>query len=516
MGISSGVARKANPIPSRKHSEPRFLAAESARLLPFRHFSFVARAEMAYALRVPHRRSWGVGRSCLMVSVAEPVASALVGVGVKTKCVADETSAIAELGREPFVAAIVSHDVGPAAISSLVSCAKMRHPEVAVVVLGSTSTVEEAVEVMRRGATDYLPPPLELPVLLLRLQRIVEARAAAEPTVHARSAPKLPGLIGSSSAMGRVYDTIEKVSRYRTNILLLGESGTGKELIARALHARGPRRQHLFVPLNCATLGRELLENELFGHERGAFTGANERKKGLFELADGGTLFLDEIAEMDPSTQAKLLRVLERNEFRRVGGTEKVKVDLSVVAATNRNLSDLIASGRFREDLYYRLKVVTLVVPPLRERREDIPALIDFFIDDFNRRNDGKIKGISPQLLRRFMEHGWPGNVRELKNAVESAAVLAPGHVLDQTVDGEGFEAPASPPTSRSFAPAIFAEQTASELRIPLPSPLAEVERRVILAQVLRCATKREAAETLGIGLRTLYTKLREYGLEQA
>src|SRR5204862_1605670 len=171
--------------------------------------------------------------------------------------------------------------------------------------------------------------------------------------------------------------------RYKTNVVILGDSGTGKELIARALHSLGPRRQNVFVPLNCTTLGRDILENELFGHERGAFTGANERKKGLFELADGGTLFLDEIGELDPSTQAKLLRVIERNEFRRVGGTGKIKVDLSLIAATNRNLDEAIASGRFREDLYYRLKVVTIEVPPLRDRREDIPALIDSFVTDF-------------------------------------------------------------------------------------------------------------------------------------
>jgi DNA-binding NtrC family response regulator len=480
----------------------------------FRHFRLPNCAKCRTMLRVPHRRAWALGRSCLLVCgsvVGKPVAAALTGVGFKVKPAADEATAIVDLAREPFATAIVSHDVGPAAISRLVSAAKMRHPDVAVVVLGTTSTVEEAVDVMRRGATDYLPPPLDLPVLLLRLQRIVEQRDKDQPTARSRKASELPGLVGTSPAMGRVYDTIEKVSRYKTNVLLLGESGTGKELIARALHARGPRRKHLFVPLNCATLGRELLENELFGHERGAFTGANERKKGLFELADGGTLFLDEIAEMDPSTQAKLLRVLERNEFRRVGGTDKVKVDLSVIAATNRNLPDLIAAGRFREDLYYRLKVVTLVVPPLRERREDIPALIDAFIDDFNRRNNGKIKGVAPQLLRKFMEHAWPGNVRELKNAIESAAVLA----VDQTIDGDGFDAVATVPSAGKAA-TISAAVVENELRIPLPSPLAEVERRLILAHLQRYPTKREAAQTLGIGLRTLYTKLREYGLERS
>jgi DNA-binding NtrC family response regulator len=212
---------------------------------------------------------------------------------------------------------------------------------------------------------------------------------------------------------------------------------------------------------------------------------------------------------MDPSTQAKLLRVLERNEFRRVGGTTKIKVDLSVIAATHRNLHDLIASGKFREDLYYRLKVVTLVVPPLRERKEDIPALIDFFIADFNRRSSGKINGVAPPLLRRFMEHNWPGNVRELKNAIESAAILAPA----QTIDGDGFEI--SPATGRAVIATPPAPENASgELRVPVTVSLAEMERRLILAQVERCATKREAAAALGIGVRTLFTKLREYGVQ--
>jgi DNA-binding NtrC family response regulator len=320
----------------------------------------------------------------------------------------------------------------------------------------------------------------------------------ARPVAGAEELP-LPGLVGSSTAMALLHDTVEKVARYKTNVLLLGESGTGKELVARALHARGPRRHKLFVPVNCATLGRELLENELFGHERGAFTGATERKKGLCELADGGMLFLDEIGEMDPSTQAKLLRVLERNEFRRVGGTEKVKVDLSVIAATHRNLADGIAQGNFREDLYYRLKVVTIVIPPLREHREDIPALIDHFIADFNARNGQpahpRIRGISPALLRRFMEHDWPGNVRELKNAVESAAILA----SHETLEVDALEGGAR------------AREAGDHVVIPADATLADAERRIIFARLGRARTRMEAARTLGIGLRTLYTKLRQY-----
>jgi DNA-binding NtrC family response regulator len=322
-------------------------------------------------------------------------------------------------------------------------------------------------------------------------------------------------VVGSSPAMRRLYASIEKISRYKSNVLLLGESGTGKEIIARALHERGPRRQHLFVPVNCATLGRDILENELFGHERGAFTGANERKKGLFELADGGTFLLDEIAEMDLSTQAKLLRVLERSEFRRVGGTAKVKVDLSIIAATNRNLEEAIAAGRFREDLYYRLKVVTLVVPPLRERREDIPALVEAFVADFNRRTGGRIAGVEPAALEALVQRDWPGNVRELRNAVEGACVLA----MDDTVKLEDLGepdarvAPSLPPLPRARTPARAAplpepRPIGGNITIPIGCSLAEAERRIILANLAHYGTRARAARALGVGLRTLYTKL--------
>jgi DNA-binding NtrC family response regulator len=265
--------------------------------------------------------------------------------------------------------------------------------------------------------------------------------------------------------------------------------------------------------VNCATLGREILENELFGHERGAFTGANERKRGLFELADGGTFFLDEIAEMDIATQAKLLRVLERSEFRRVGGTGKVKVDLSIIAATNHDLEQAISAGRFREDLYYRLKVVTLVVPPLRDRREDIPALVDAFVADFNRRSGGRISGVEPSALRRLAERDWPGNVRELRNAVEGACVLATGDVVTVEDLGEHGAPPeraravraAPPPRGQRRAPAPGG---AAGVAIPPDCTLEEAERRIVLAALRHHGTRARAARALGIGLRTLYTKL--------
>jgi DNA-binding NtrC family response regulator len=314
--------------------------------------------------------------------------------------------------------------------------------------------------------------------------------------------------------MRRLQAKIERISRYKSNVLLLGESGTGKEIIARALHERGPRRGHLFVPVNCATLGREILENELFGHERGAFTGANERKRGLFELADGGTFFLDEIADMDVSTQAKLLRVLERSEFRRVGGTGKVKVDLSIIAATNRDLEEAIAAGGFREDLYYRLKVVTLVVPPLRDRREDVPALVESFVADFNRRTGGRLAGVEPAALRRLVARDWPGNVRELRNAVEGACVLATGPVLTAEDLGE-HGAPPAPRARRGPRPSAPAPRRrdapagpAGSIAIPIGCTLEEAERRIVLAALRHHGTRARTARALGIGLRTLYTKL--------
>ncbi|HSI04114.1 MAG: sigma-54 interaction domain-containing protein [Myxococcota bacterium] len=412
----------------------------------------------------------------------------------------------ATLSRESVAVMIVANNVDRSLIGNLVSMGQRRHPVVPVVVLGTTATVEEAVEVMQQGAADFVPAPAQAGVLSLRLRRVLERPSGESPKPPGTPAPEYLGLIGSSPMLRALYTAIEKVSRFKTNVLLLGESGTGKELIARVLHARGPRRNHLFVPINCATLGRDLLENELFGHERGAFTGANERKKGLFELADGGTLFLDEIAEMDLATQAKLLRVLERNAFRRVGGSDKVKVDLSVIAATNRNLHEAIAAGRFREDLYYRLKVVTLVIPPLRERREDIPSLIEHFIADFNRRNDQKIKGIAPAALKLLMEHDWPGNVRELKNAIESAAVLSSSETLGlETIDG----------LADAGALRRSGETPPGELRIAVGTPLPEIEKVVIQHYVDRYATKAEAARALGMGLRTLYTKLEQYEREE-
>jgi DNA-binding NtrC family response regulator len=340
------------------------------------------------------------------------------------------------------------------------------------------------------------------------LEEVNERTTTPEPDARTGNlAATRDELVGNSRAMQALQDRIARIARYRTNVLLLGESGTGKELVARALHSRGPRRERPFVPLNCAAMSREIIENELFGHERGAFTGANERKKGIFEVADGGTLFLDEIAEMEPSTQGKLLRVLERSEFRRLGGTGKVKVDVSVIAATNCALEDAVRDRRFREDLYYRLKVVTIVVPPLRNRKEDIPQLANAFLREFNERTGADLRGLGPRVLERLARHDWPGNVRELRNTIESGAVLTWGDTvsLDAVEDVMGSHRG----SARRGAASAGDE---GDVVIRSGTTLADAERELILAAVTRCRTKQAAARSLGIGVRTLFTKLRTYG----
>jgi two-component system nitrogen regulation response regulator NtrX len=292
-------------------------------------------------------------------------------------------------------------------------------------------------------------------------------------------------------------------------VLVYGESGAGKELVAHALHAMSPRADEPFVEVNCAAIPEELIESELFGHRKGAFAAAHEDKTGKFQKADGGTLFLDEVGDMSLRTQSKVLRALEEQRFEPVGAAEFVQVDVRVVAATNKNLDDEIERGNFREDLFYRLNVIPFHVPPLRDRREDIPALVEAFIADFNRRNDGKIKGISPPAMRLLTELPWAGNVRELKNAVESAAMLASG----ETIGLDELEHTAS--RRSGAAPRTSAPATADTISISAKATLADVERALITEHLKRARTKAQAAQSLGIGLRTLYTKAKLYRLSE-
>ncbi|HET9622368.1 MAG TPA: sigma-54 dependent transcriptional regulator [Kofleriaceae bacterium] len=369
-----------------------------------------------------------------------------------------------------------------------------------VIVMTAFGDVTSAVDAMRAGAADYLTKPLNFDELLVVLDKVLAAQTLAREARQLRQRVRdrvSPGsIIGDSPPMQRVFAVIDQVAPSKASVLITGESGTGKELVANAIHQQSPRAGGPFVKLHCAALAESLLESELFGHERGAFTGALTRKDGRFALADGGTLFLDEIGEISASIQVKLLRFLQEHEFERVGGTQTVRVDVRVITATNRNLLDEIAKGRFREDLYYRLNVVSLEMPSLRERRSDIPALVKFFIDRYARENGKPITDCAPTALELLMSYGWPGNVRELENAIERAVVLTTGTTI---------EAAHLPPSVKPMA--------APTGMPPIPgATMAEIERYAVLETLKATGgSTSRAAEMLGISARTIQYRLHEY-----
>jgi DNA-binding NtrC family response regulator len=375
-------------------------------------------------------------------------------------------------------------------------------PGLPAIVMTGFGTVDSAVDAMKRGATDFLAKPIHVDEVLGLLQRSIERAGergvlTTPPSEAAAEMQKL-GIIGHSRAMRELFDTVKRIAPHQSTVLILGESGTGKELIARALHALGPRAQGPFVAINCATLSEQLLESELFGHERGAFTSADRGKEGVMESAHSGTLFLDEVNEIGLGCQAKLLRALERREFRRVGGTKKIRVDLNVIAASNANLEEWVASGRFRADLYYRLKVVTITVPPLRDRRDAIPVLAERFLDAAAKQAGVVPKRLSPDALAQLSKYGWPGNVRELRNCMESLTLMVTKPVLD-VAD--------LPPGVRGAASA--------EIRLQVGMRMEDVEREVIRRNLESYPTIKDTARALGIGLRTLHEKLQKYGLRR-
>jgi DNA-binding NtrC family response regulator len=385
-------------------------------------------------------------------------------------------------------------------------------PRVGVVMITGHGSVELAVDAMKHGASDFLTKPVDLFLLRQRTAAILdklrlEGRVAE---LESRLGEKFK-LVGKSKAMEDLFRQMELVAPARTNVLIISESGTGKELVANALHEHSPRRDKRFLPINCGAIPAEILESELFGHERGSFTGAQARKLGKFELADGGTLFLDEIGELPLEMQVKLLRVLEQREFMRVGGSETIRVDIRVIAATNSDLERAVEEGRFRQDLYYRLKVVTLRIPPLRERREDIPLLLNHFLRMFSRENERPHVRFTAEAVARLVAHRWEGNVRELRNVVESLVVLVPHDeigVEDLPQEYRATRPPASGPASAAAAPGTLPPGAGGEESLTMD----EIERRAILGALEKTGGNRtQAAELLGIGLRTLQRKLREY-----
>jgi DNA-binding NtrC family response regulator len=336
--------------------------------------------------------------------------------------------------------------------------------------------------------------------LLVVLDKVFEQQELRRETRQLRQRVRdrvAPGnIVGASPPMQRVFEVVDQVAPSRATVLITGESGTGKELVANAIHQRSPRANGPFVKLHCAALAESLLESELFGHEKGSFTGAMARKDGRFQIADGGTLFLDEIGEISPSIQVKLLRFLQEHEFERVGGTQTIRVDVRVIAATNKNLAEEVAKGRFREDLYYRLNVVALEMPPLRDRRTDIPALARFFLERYSNENAKTIEAIAPETLQLLQAYDWPGNVRELENAIERAVVLASGSSIE----------PAQLPSH--VRPKI---QPGGMPVIP-GSTMADIERYAILETLKATGgSTSKAAEMLGISTRTIQYRLHEY-----
>jgi two-component system response regulator HydG len=387
---------------------------------------------------------------------------------------------------------------------------KAYNPAIPVIIMTAYSSVESAVDALKAGAYDYLIKPLDFDVLKLTLERAREhAGLKAENELLKRKLdadPDTPTIIGKSDAMKALLEMLAMAAPSEATVLITGESGTGKELIARSLHVNSPRKDQPMVVVNCAAITETLLESELFGHEKGSFTGADKRHEGRFMQADHGTLFLDEIAETTPTMQAKLLRVLQQKEIQRVGGEEVIPVDVRIVAATNRDLDAAVAQGDFREDLYYRLNVMPLDVPPLRERLDDIPLLADHFLKRYAEKNRKSVKGFTPLAMDMLLKYDWPGNVRELENAVERAVILLTGdHITEKQL----------PINIVNTYPEL--ERTTVSVSPPSDGTrsLEEIEKEAILATLEATGgNKSESARRLGITRKTLHNKLKGYGIE--
>jgi len=376
-------------------------------------------------------------------------------------------------------------------------------PSLPFLLVTAYGDVDQAVNALQEGADDYLTKPVKMQELRRRVQLHLERRVLSDENRRLRQRLEksfgFEEIVGRSRPMEELFEKMRIVAPAPTTVLIVGESGTGKELVANAIHQNSPRADGPFVPVNCGAIPGEILESELFGHERGAFTGAHQRRIGLIETASGGTLFLDEISELSPELQVKLLRVLEDRTIVRVGGSTRIPVDFRLVAATNRNLEEWVSEGRFREDLYYRLKVVTLRIPPLRERPDDIPLLVQHFLEGFNRELDRNVRGVQAPVLTALKRYPWPGNVRELRNLMESLVLFAQGEEISLEDLPAEYRLPAAAPSSPGTEWA--------------PRPMAEIEREAILRTLQYTGGHRaRAAQLLGIGLRTLQRKLKEYG----
>ena len=375
-------------------------------------------------------------------------------------------------------------------------------PGIPVIVLTGHGSIDAAVDAMRNGAYDFLTKPLNLDQLSMIVKRALENRELSLQHKNLKQEVEknhsLDNIIGKSAQMQKVFELIKKVASSKASVLITGESGVGKEVVADAIHKLSPRRDQQCIKVHCAALSETLLESELFGHEKGAFTGADSLVKGRFELAHNSTIFLDEIGEINPAVQIKILRVLQEKSFERVGGTETINVDVRIIAATNRNLEDEVKKGNFREDLYYRLNVIHIHVPPLRDRKDDIPLLIAHFLEEFSRENGKDIKSIDSRAKSAMYNYNWPGNIRELRNCIESAVVMCSGDEIKL----------------EDLPPTVSNAGSEKSISIPATATLDEAEK-IIIMQTLAANknNKSKTAELLGIGRKTLHRKLEEYGV---
>ncbi len=437
----------------------------------------------------------------------ESMALALEKAGLKVLTFDEAAKALAYLAESDEVGLAIC-DLRMPGTDGLAFLSEVRRQglDLRVVLVTGYASIESAVEAMRVGADDYLTKPVDLYELRQRVTNLLENKQLKEEVSTLRQMLDkrygFESIIGKSPPMERLFEQMRLVAPTRSSVLIVGESGTGKELVATALHHGSPRRDERFLAINCGAIPSDILESELFGHERGSFTGAVGRKIGKFQLAHRGSLFLDEISELYPELQVKLLRVLEERRIMRVGGSELLEVDFRLIAATNRDLEKEVTDGRFREDLYYRLKVVTLVVPPLRKRAGDIALLAESFIDGFCREHGRSPKRLSREALEVLNRYSWPGNVRELKNVLESVVIFH---------EGEEIGASDLPSELRAGARGPASGGPVQNLNGP-PRTMAEIERQAILETLdLTSGRRAEAAKVLGIGLRTLQRKLKEY-----
>jgi DNA-binding NtrC family response regulator len=469
-------------------------------------------AEAAVLIRRPLSADAAASGSVLIIddeaAIRESLETLLEMDGYSIAVAESAEEGLARIAERPFDLVLLDLALPDRSGMEVLREIRERDSQLAVIMITAYGTVENAVQAMQNGAANFIQKPWDNEKLLADVRIAVARRRAEEENIQLKRALKqrynFENIVGKSECMLRIFDLVAQVAPSRSTILIQGESGTGKELIAKAIHMNSPRKDRPFVPVNTGSMPADLLESTLFGHVKGAFTSAIASKKGLFEVADRGTIFLDEIGTMNLETQAKILRVLQDRKFMHLGGVQEIQVDVRIIAATNVDLKQAVRDGRFREDLFYRLNVITVDLPPLRERREDIPLLVDFFIKKFAAENARPVRQISPEAMRPLMDYAWPGNVRELENVVERAVVLSSGVTV-------GIELLPDQLVGRGAAARLFEPRPDASLF----DIMEDCERRVIIDMLEKCEwNQTEAANRFRIPLSTLNQKIKRLNVE--